>query len=421
MKKTHTQVGCWISMEYVLYVFLFITLYFQIFLLVSFFEKNESQLEQKKEQTITYLSATVIVPCFNEEATVGRTIESLLQLEYPDDKLTIMVIDDGSTDNTWNVLQQYVQEPRITLFQKENEGSKFAALNFALKKINTELVGVLDADSWVSTDALKNYMEFFADPEVMATIPSMVIAEPDSFLRRAQKAEYDIGLFARKSFAQINAIYITPGPFSFFRKEVFDTLGPYKEAHHTEDAEIALRMQKNHYKIAYSEKSVVYTVGPKKLRPLIKQRVRWIYGFLRNMFDYKDMLFKKEYKSLGMIILPLGIFRVFITVILFPLSMWLLVLPLWRWFEKLSVVGLSTRWSWGIDWFFVNVTQLQIFTIIGIILSVMTLWLGRELVGDKRKFTIDVVYMFFMYTFIAPLWLIKSSYNAILSKKESWR
>src|SRR5690606_32803175 len=154
--------------------------------------------------------------------------------------------------------------------------------------VDTELVGVLDADSWVSSDALKNYMEFFADSEVMATIPSMVIADPDSLLRKAQKAEYDVGIFARKAFDQLNAIYITPGPFSVFRKYVFDTLGPYQEAHHTEDAEIALRMQKHGYKIAYSENSVVYTVGPKKLKSLLKQRVRWTYGFIRNMFDYRE-------------------------------------------------------------------------------------------------------------------------------------
>ena len=407
-------------MEYMLYVFLFITLYFQIFLLVSFFEKKKRSGEQETA-TIEYLSTTIIVPCFNEEKTVTRTLESLLELQYPDEKLVIMVIDDGTTDNTWQVLQSYKNHPRIRLMQKENEGSKFSALNFALQHIDTELVGVLDADSWVKSDALENYMEFFADPEVMATIPSMVIAEPDSTLRHAQKAEYDIGLFARKAFAQLNAIYITPGPFSVFRKYVFDTLGPYQEAHHTEDAEIALRMQKHGYKIAYSEKSVVYTVGPKKLRPLIKQRVRWVYGFLRNMFDYREMLFKKKYRSLGLIILPLGVFRVFITVVLFPLSMWLLVLPLWRWYEKLSVVGFNPSWSWNIDWFFVNVTQIQIFAIIGVLFSIMTIWMGRELIGDRRKFTIDIFYMFIMYTFIAPLWLIKSSYNAVLSKKESWR
>lgn len=406
-------------MEYFLYVFLFITLYFQIFLLVSYFEKKDTI--KKKPETITYLSATIIVPCFNEEKTVQRTIESLLDLEYPDDLITIMVIDDGSTDNTWAEVQKYKDRPRIKLFQKENEGSKFAALNFALPLVETELVGVLDADSWVSSDALKNYMEFFADPEVMATIPSMLIAEPKSHLQKAQKAEYDIGLFARKAFAKLNSIYITPGPFSVFRKYVFDTLGPYREAHHTEDAEIALRMQRHHYKIAYSEHSIVYTVGPQKLKPLVKQRVRWVYGFIKNIYDYRDMLFKKEYRALGLIVLPLGVFRVFITVVLFPLSMWLIVLPIYRWIEKMTVVGLSFPIPWNIDWYFVNITQLHLFSFIGLVLSVMVLWIGRELVNDRRKFTIDIVYMLFMYTFIAPIWLIKSSYNAILSRKQSWR
>ncbi|MFT7016079.1 MAG: cellulose synthase/poly-beta-1,6-N-acetylglucosamine synthase-like glycosyltransferase [Candidatus Paceibacteria bacterium] len=406
-------------MEYVLYIFLFITLYFQIFLLVSFFEKKEDHKQELSE--IKYLSTTIIVPCYNEDSTVQRTIESLLCLNYPKSKLTIMIIDDGSTDQTWEVIQKYKDDPRISLHQKENEGSKFAALNFALHHVTSELVGVLDADSWVDSEALDKYMKFFADPEVMATIPSMVIGDPDSILRRAQKAEYDLGLFARKSFAKLNAIYITPGPFSVFRKYVFDSLGPYREAHHTEDAEIALRMQKNGYKIAYSDKSIVYTVGPKKVRPLIKQRVRWVYGFLRNMFDYKEMIFKKKYQTLGMIVLPIGIFRIFISVVLFPLSIWLLILPLWRWFEKISLVGYSPSFSWSVDWFFVNVSQIQIFTILGFLFSIMTIWIGRELVGDKRKFTIDIFYMFFMYTFIAPIWLIKSSYNALRSKKESWR
>lgn len=407
-------------MEYILYVFLFLTLYFQIFLLVSFFEKKKG-VRKTEPSAITYLTTTIIVPCYNEESTVTRTVNSLLELEYPKDKLTIIIVDDGSTDTTWRVLQQYKDIPRVRLLQKNNEGSKFSALNFALQHVGTELVGVLDSDSWVKADALKNYMEFFDDESVMATIPSMVIAEPDSTLRHAQKAEYDIGLFARKSFAKLNAIYITPGPFSVFRKYVFDTLGPYQEAHHTEDAEIALRMQKHGYKIAYSEKSVVYTVGPKHLKPLIKQRVRWIYGFLRNMFDYRELLFKKKYRSLGLLVLPLGIFRIFITVVLFPLSMWLLFLPLWRWYEKLSLVGFNPTWSWNIDWFFVNVTQLQIFALIGVIFSIMTVWMGRELIGDRRKFTIDIFYMFFMYTFIAPLWLIKSSYNAVIARKENWR
>lgn len=409
-------------MEYFLYVFLFITLYFQIFLLLSFFEKRSvKDLDNIQDSKIKYLSTTIIVPCFNEESTVEKTIDSLLKLDYPKDKLSIMIIDDGSTDSTWRVIQKYKDNSQISLQQKENEGSKFAALNFALTHVETELVGVLDADSWVDSQALKYYMEFFSDPKVMATIPSMIVGKPESMLQKAQKAEYDIGLFARKAFAKINSIYITPGPFSVFRKYVFDTLGPYQEAHHTEDAEIALRMQRHHYKIAYSERSIVYTVGPRKLKPLIKQRVRWVYGFIKNIYDYRDMLFKKEYRALGLIVLPLGIFRVFITVVLFPLSMWLIFLPLVRWMERVALVGHSFNVGWNIDWYFINITQIHIFSFIGLILSVMVLWIGRELVGDRRKFTIDIVYMLFMYTFIAPIWLIKSSYNAIISKKSSWR
>lgn len=389
-------------------------------MLVSFFEEKEAK-EKTPLFDEDFLSVTIMVPCYNEELTVKRTIDSLLDLRYPQDKLTILIIDDGSTDDTWQVIQQYKDDPRISLMQKQNEGSKFAALNFALEYVTSNLVGVLDADSWVANDALENYMHYFRDPEVMATIPSMVIAEPDSFLRRAQKAEYDLGLFGRKAFANINAVYITPGPFSVFRKYVFDSLGPYKEAHHTEDAEIALRMQKHHYKIAYSSESVVYTVGPKHLRPLIKQRVRWVYGFIKNVIDYRGLFFKKKYSDLGMIVLPIGVFRVFITVVLFPLSMWLMVLPVVKYIQKVSAVGFNFSIGGSFDWFFVNFTQIQLFAILGLFMSVFTIWMGRQMISDKRKYTIDIVYMFIMYTFIAPIWLIKSTWNAMLSKKSAWR
>ncbi len=407
-------------MEYFFYFFLFLSLYFQIFLLVSFFEKKEGKArEVLRDEDL--LTTTIIVPCFNEETTVQRTLRSLLALDYPKDKLTIMAVDDGSTDGTWAALQEFAGEPNIKLFQKENEGSKFAALNFALKHIESELVGVLDADSWVSENALMEYMYFFKDTETMATIPSMVIAEPDTLIRKAQKAEYDIGLFARKAFDNISAIYITPGPFSVFRKKVFDTLGPYREAHHTEDAEIALRMQKHHYKIAYSEKSIVYTVGPKKIKPLIKQRVRWVYGFIKNIADYKELFFKKEYKSLGAIVLPMGVFRIFLAVILFPLSVWLIIKPLYHFFEKIITVGYHPSLSFSLNMFYWNISEIQLFTTVGIFITLFMVWVGRDLINYPRKISFDIVYMLVMYTFIAPIWLIKSVWNALWSKKESWR
>jgi cellulose synthase/poly-beta-1,6-N-acetylglucosamine synthase-like glycosyltransferase len=180
-------------------------------------------------------------------------------------------------------------------------------------------------------------------------------------------------------------------------------------------------MQKNHYKIAYSEKSMVYTVGPKTLKPLLKQRVRWVYGFIKNLIDYRGLFFKKEYKDLGVMVLPVGIFGVFITVVFFPLSMFLIFIPLFKFIEKILLVGYHPELKFGFDWFYFDMTQIGLLSLILFFITIFTIWAGRYLYGDKNKYTIDIVYMLFMYTFIAPLWIIKSTWNALWSKKESWR
>ncbi len=416
-------------MEYFFYFFFFITLYFQIYLLWNYLESLQTEEgnagEQKENTQKHFLSTTIIVPCFNEEQTVEKTVHSLLALNYPKEKLRIFIVDDGSTDRTWDVIQQFRADPRVRLFQKENEGSKFAALNYALRFVETELVGVLDADSWVDPNALQYYMEHFSDPEVMAVIPSMLIAEPDNLIRRAQKVEYEVGIFVRKVLAHIGAIYIAPGPFSVFRKYVFDTLGPYREAHHTEDAEIALRMQKHGYKIAYHHRALVYTVGPKTIPALIKQRVRWTYGFVRNALDYRKLLFRKRYGELGSLVLPMGIFRVFFSVFLFTLSVYLFLEPLKKLILKWEAVGMNASFSFPrnfhFDPFYFHVSTLSLLSILGFILMYLTLrFSSRILEREPASFT-DFLSLIFLYTFIAPIWLFRTVFNVFRAKTESWR
>ncbi len=416
-------------MEYFFYIFFFFTIYFQLFLLLSFFDRNEESSEEKGNPSLDreLPTVTIIIPCFNEEATVEKTVSSLLNLNYPKEKLSIFIVDDGSTDNTWRVIQQFKDDSRVRLFHKKNEGSKFAALNYALRYIETELVGVLDADSWVQEDALMyTVKEFLKDKEVMAVIPSMVIADPDSLTRKAQRAEYEVGIFVRKVFAKIKTVYITPGPFSLFRKKVFDTLGPYREAHHTEDAEIALRMQKAGYPIAYSEKTIVYTVGPKTIPKLIKQRIRWTYGFIRNAIDYRELFFNRKYGELGFVVLPMGLFRIFLAVFLFPISLWLLSKPIMRNVEKWRSVGFSFDFphifSGNFDTFFLHLNSITILSLLGFLFTVIAVIIGRMILHEKRKFLLlDYVAMLFIYIFVAPLWLAKSLWNAVRLKKGSWR
>src|SRR3990167_7298244 len=294
------------------YIFLFMALYFEIFLLITYFEVKKKikntffdQISYKKLPTVS-----IIVPCWNEENTIIKTIFSLLKLDYPKDKLSIIIVDDGSTDGTSNVLQRFNRNKQVSLFKKEN-GGKHTAVNLGLSVSTSDLVGCLDADSFVHPQALKRIVNRFSDPEVMAVTPSMKINNPQNYLELIQKVEYVIGIFIRKTLSHLNALYITPGPFSIFRREVFSLIGNYKKAHNTEDLEMALRMQKNRMRIDNSHDAYVYTTAPDTVRKLYKQRVRWTYGFLKNALDYRKMFFKPEFGHLGVMILPLASFSIF--------------------------------------------------------------------------------------------------------------
>lgn len=220
----------------ILYISLFISLFFEVFLLITYLEVREElklEAENLKRGLKQFPSLTVIVPCFNEEKTVAKTINSILNLDYPKDKVSIIAVDDGSTDNTLNILKSYESNPQITVLSKAN-GGKHTALNFALEKVNTDLVGCLDADSFVTSDTLKRIVPFFEDKSTMAVTPSIRVYEPQNILQHIQRVEYSWGIFLRRMLSSLQAIYVTPGPFSIFRTQVFRDLGSYRVGHNTD-------------------------------------------------------------------------------------------------------------------------------------------------------------------------------------------
>src|SRR3989344_6522042 len=298
----------------ILYGSIFISLFFEVFLLITYLEvREELILEKNIDKNIKrFPTVTVIVPCFNEEKTLTMTMWSLLNLDYPKDKLSIIAVDDGSVDRTLFELNKFESYQQVTVLSKEN-GGKHTALNLALEKVKSDLVGCLDADSFVNPEALKKIVPFFEDQSTMAVTPSVKVFEPRSVLQYVQKIEYSWGIFLRRMLSSINALYVTPGPFSFFRTQVFQELGGYSHGHQTEDLEMALRLQKNNYKIVNSHGAHVYTSAPLKFPALYKQRVRWTYGFLNNVIDYREMFFNKKYGHIGLFILPIATSSIFST------------------------------------------------------------------------------------------------------------
>jgi cellulose synthase/poly-beta-1,6-N-acetylglucosamine synthase-like glycosyltransferase len=409
----------------ILYFTLFVTLFFEIFLLITYFEvREELKLEEKllNKGISRYPSVSIVVPCFNEEKTVASTVESLLSLDYPQDKLSLILVDDGSSDGTWQVLKRYGGHPGIEIYTKEN-GGKTSVLNFALERIQTDLVGCLDADSFVDPGALKVIVPYFEDPEIMSVIPSIKVHQPKSVLQQMQKIEYSWGVFLRRMLSSIGALYVTPGPFSIFRRQVFSDLGGYRHAHHTEDMELAMRMQKNRYRIVNSHRAHVYTVAPAKLGALVKQRVRWTYGFLNNALDYREMFFKRQYGHIGIFILPIATLSVFATLLATGNMLWRIADKVSDWILKYQTVGFRFRLPdvSSFNWYFLNTGVISFITLSVIMLTLAILFLALRMANGRAEFSKALLYYLTLYVLIVPIWLAKAVFSTVFRRNITWR
>ena len=315
--------------------------------------------------------------------------------------------------------KKFEKYKNVQIFKKEN-GGKHTAMNLALEYINTPFLGCLDADSTVDIQALKRIMSYFVDEEIMAVAPSIIVNKPNNIIQHAQKAEYDMAIYVKKMLGFVGGIHVTPGPFSIFRKKVFDDLGPYRKAHNTEDQEIALRMQEHGYRIDHCPDAYVYTNSPKNIRALYHQRVRWIYGFIKNALDYRRMIFRKKYGNVAIFTIPSGLVSVSSVVFLLIFMSY----NLWHFIAykilQYNSIGISSITSFKFDWFFFDTKTLVFVSIILYSLVITALLLGRRMHEGKWRLSKDIIYFFIIYSVIAPFWILKAIYNAITSKESSW-
>lgn len=407
--------------EVFFYIFSFVSLYVQVFFLVVFIQKRKDLLiRTEKIELPEYPGVTITIPAYNESHNIEKTVNSLLEMDYPKDKLFIIIVDDGSTDDTWDVMQQYVNNPQIKLLHQEN-GGKFAANNLGLEHSNTAFVGALDSDSMVHPEALKRIMTYFFSPDVMAVAPTIVTHDPKTLMQRAQSVEYDFSIYVKKMLSFVDAIHVTPGPFSIFRKSVFDKIGPYRHAHNTEDQEIALRMQENHMRIEHAPDAFVYTIGPPGVRGLYRQRLRWIYGFIKNTIDYRHLLFRKQYGNIGFITLPSGIVSVLSVIFLFFFTIYNIVSFLWNKVLAMSATGsIFNVAAPKLEWFYVPTNAVLLVTILVYLAVFNSLFIGQKIKTGKIKISFNIVLFFFVYSIVAPFWLMKAIYNALRGYQASW-
>ena len=411
------------SLELLAYPFIFLGLYFEVFMLLTFLSPDARTRRNRPVGPVSPRVA-IIVPCWNEEKTIGATVLSLLALEYPKDKLRIVLVNDGSTDDTKTVMDSYRSYAQITVIHKEN-GGKHTAINAGIEAAHdAEFVGCLDADSFVAPDALREMISSFEDPNVAATTPAMSVHQPKNVLELAQNAEYIFGIALRHALSAVNGIYVTPGPFSLYRRSVIEKVGGFRHAHQAEDMEMALRMQRAGYEIENAPRARVYTTVPKTPLKLIKQRTRWTTGFLRNvMTDYRDLVGNPKYGVLGLVVLPLGFVAVLGGVALFILAIIELIRQLVSFIALTSGVPLSYTLMPRptLEWFYMPMTFVLLMSIVVSVISVAFMVIGRRVSNTSASLVLSIISYVLLYALISPFWLMRSLLDVLTGTRRAWR
>ncbi|HKR12364.1 MAG TPA: glycosyltransferase [Pyrinomonadaceae bacterium] len=257
---------------------------------------------------------SVIVPAYNEERVIAQTVRSLLASDYPE--FEIIVVDDGSSDATCEVVQDnFDGDPRVILFTKENDG-KAEALNYGLRRARGEIIVALDGDTIFEPNTIGALASRFDDPRVGAVAGNAKVGNRINTITRWQALEYITSQnLDRRAFAELNCITVVPGAVGAWRRGLIEQAGGFTSDTLAEDQDLTLRIRRLGSNIAYEENAIAWTEAPDTIRGLAKQRFRWSFGTLQCMWKHRDALLRPRYGTLGLIAMP----NVWLFQILFPL------------------------------------------------------------------------------------------------------
>ena len=270
--------------------------------------RRKYNIQQFKRINSLYLlpfrpTVSVIVPVYNEAIVISNTIRSLLNSRYPINE--ILIVDDGSTDKTVQVIKgQFSNNRKIKLIQKEN-GGKASALNVGIQQAIGEIIITIDADTLLTSSTISHLVKNFSDPQVAAVSGNCKIGNMKNQLTIWQHIEYvTANNLDKRCFEEINAITVVPGSNSAWRKSALVDVGLYHSDTLAEDAELTLRILQAGYKIVYEHDAISFEECPETVKDFLKQRGRWSYGVLQTAWKHRKNIFAFNNKALKYFALP---------------------------------------------------------------------------------------------------------------------
>lgn len=267
-----------------------------------------SYKQKKSYEKLTYSNkyspfVSVVIAAYNEEKVICKTINSILKSSYKD--YEIIIVDDGSKDNTSNVVEENFKDyNNIRIIRKKN-GGKASAINKGILEAKGNLIVSLDADTIIDKKAISLMIRHFEKENVAAVSGNAKVGNVNNVLTKWQHIEYVTGFnLERRAFHSLNCITVVPGAIGAWRKDVIVKCGLFKEDTLAEDTDLTITVLEHEYRIEYEEKAYAYTEAPEKIKDFIKQRYRWCYGTLQCLWKHKRALFNRKLSTLGYIALP---------------------------------------------------------------------------------------------------------------------
>ncbi|MBS3736508.1 MAG: glycosyltransferase [Candidatus Bipolaricaulota bacterium] len=282
--------------------------YYTFMLPLAVFHKKT---KDEMEATEPLPKISIIVPAHNEEGYIGKCIESVLENDYPADKREVIVVDDGSSDGTYEEARTY-ESRNIKVFHKK-QGGKYSALNYAYNFISGEIVITIDADSLLGRTSLRRVVGIFQNnDEVAAVAGNIKLTNKGKFITNCQSLEYSLGInIFRRAMAFFGSVVVVPGALGAFRREVIESTGFFDPDTLTEDFDMTVKTLKLKSVVQSSGKAISFTEAPETWYDLYKQRLRWNRGSFMTLFKHRDALSNTRFGFLHKLGFPLVLFSKF--------------------------------------------------------------------------------------------------------------
>ncbi|MEU4133448.1 bifunctional polysaccharide deacetylase/glycosyltransferase family 2 protein [Streptomyces wuyuanensis] len=285
---------------------------FGLMLLLSFGHARKVRRRRFRWGPAVTEPVTVLVPAYNEKECIENTVRSLMESDHP---IEVIVIDDGSSDGTADIVDD-MWLPNVRVVRQANAG-KPEALNNGIRNARHDIIVMMDGDTVFEPSTVRELVQPFGDPRVGAVAGNAKVGNRDSLIGAWQHIEYVMGFnLDRRMYDVLRCMPTIPGAVGAFRREALERVGGMSDDTLAEDTDITMAIHRDGWRVVYAERARAWTEAPESVQQLWSQRYRWSYGTMQAIWKHRRSVIDSGPSGrFGRVGLPL----VSLFMVLFPL------------------------------------------------------------------------------------------------------